>query len=77
MSVHQMQRHLELSEQRASLAGAALLKLEFENVDLMALNALLRLSDEPVGLCKMSVSVTRQSQTSTPPAADAAAEAAH
>jgi len=46
-------------------------------VDLMALNALLRLSDEPVGLCQMSVSVTRQSQTSTPPAADAAAEAAH
>lgn len=57
MPVHQMQGHFELSQQSRCSAGAAFLLLEFEDVHLLALDALLHLNDEPVDLCKMPVSI--------------------
>ena len=62
MPVHQMQRHLELSQQCGGPAGAAVLLFEDTNKRLLALNALAHLNDEPVGLCKFSVSIPIQAR---------------
>jgi hypothetical protein len=75
MPVHQMQRHLELSQKCGGPAGAALLMFEDTNLRLLALNALAHLNDEPVGLCKFSVSITDPGEPAAPPVGDVAAEA--
>jgi len=75
MPVHQMQRHLELSQKCSGAAGVALLMFEDTNLRLLALNALAHLNDEPVGLCKFSVSITDPGEPTAPPVRDLAAEA--
>ena len=75
MPVHQMQRHLELSQQCGGAAGAAVLMFEDTNLRLLALNALAHLNDEPVSLGKFSVSITDPGEPTAPPVGDVAAEA--
>lgn len=75
MPVHQMQRHLELSQQCGGPAGAAVLIFEDTNLCLLVLNALAHLNDAPVGLCKLSVSITDPGKTTAQPVGEVAAEA--
>jgi hypothetical protein len=70
-----MQRHFELSQKCGGPAGAAVLMFEGTNLRLPAHNALAHLNDEPVGLCKFSVSITDPGEPTAPPVGDVAAEA--
>jgi hypothetical protein len=75
MTVHQVQCHLEPSQQCGGPAGAAFLAFERTNVRLLALDVLAHLDDEPVGLSKFTVSIADPSEATAAPVGDLAAEA--
>jgi len=75
MAVHQMQRHLELSQQCGCPPRAAFRSLQGEYLRLLALDPLAHLNDQSIDLCKFSVSITDPSETTTPPVRYLAAKA--
>jgi len=75
MAVHQMQRHLKLSQQCGRPPRAAFRILQGEYLCLLALDPLAHLNDQSIDLCKLSVSITDPRQTTTAPVRDLAAKA--
>jgi hypothetical protein len=75
MSSHQVQRHFESSQQRGGPARAAFLQLQGADLDLLALDALAHLNDQPVDLGKFSISITDPGEATAPPVGDVTAEA--
>ena len=63
MIIHQMQRHLELPQSRASTGGASLLILECDEVRFLPLDAFAHFDDNEIDLCKMPVSIACPNET--------------
>ena len=55
--------------------GCCVLMFEDTNLRLLAPNAPAHLNDEPVGLCKLPVSITNPGETTAPTVGEVAAEA--
>src|SRR5262245_21296224 len=74
MAGHQMQCHLELSQQCGGPAGATCLMFQRADLRLLALDALAHLDDQAIGLCKFSVSIADPGEATAPPVGNVAAK---